>query len=134
MALTNGAQPAPGGAQGGRPGQQVVELTQQEVAQLGELRAMGFTQDQCVRAYIMADRNVEMAASLLFSQNAFQGGPANANPAPAPAPAQGGPAAPPPAADEAQASEAMETEEQNGDESNNNGANPDQNNNSGQAP
>jgi len=129
MALTNGAAPGGSQQQGARPGQQVVELTQQEVAQLGELRAMGFTQDQCVRAYLMADRNVEMAASLLFSQNAFQAAPQAEN-------AQGGPAAPAPvaAANEAQASEAMETEEQNGDDANSgndNGANPDGTNDDG---
>merc|ERR1712187_857076 len=59
----------PGGPQGApQPGQRVVQLNAEEMQQIQQLQQMGsFSQEQAVRAFIATGRNIEMAASLLFS-------------------------------------------------------------------
>lgn len=109
----------PGPGQRGPGGRQVVTITQDEMQYIQQLQGFGFSQEQAVRAFLMADRNVEMAASLLFSRgDQLQGGgisqeaqPMQVEP-PAEAPAQ--PAAPAeaaPAEPAEQPAQAMEVEE-----------------------
>merc|ERR1719192_1615544 len=78
-----------GGQPQGPPGQRVVQLTAEEMDGISQLTNMGFTQDQAVRAYIATGRNLEMAASLLFSDSdAFAAQPPAQTQVQAPAQAQ----------------------------------------------
>eukprot|EP01061_Rhynchopus_euleeides_P009250 TRINITY_DN18384_c0_g1_i1.p1 TRINITY_DN18384_c0_g1~~TRINITY_DN18384_c0_g1_i1.p1 ORF type:complete len:416 (+),score=167.61 TRINITY_DN18384_c0_g1_i1:86-1249(+) len=48
------------------PGTRTVTLTPQDRQAIDRLVQLGFSQDAAVQAYVMADRNEEMAANLLF--------------------------------------------------------------------
>jgi len=112
---------APGGGQG-RPGVQQVAITPADMEAVQQLRTLmpQFTEGQVLRAYVMAQRNVDGAASLLAHMQ--EDGSAMAT-EPAPAPAQpAAPAAPVAAPAPAQPAEAMDVEENNanGDQQENN--------------
>jgi len=103
-----GGMGAMGGMGGGAAGPQgggrgVIQVTQQEKAAIDRLKAMGFPEHAAVEAYMVCDKNEELAANYLFNAQdsmggafGFGGGAANAQPA-----AQQPAAAQPAAADEA---------------------------------
>jgi len=50
-----------------QPTRQVFQLSEEEIKQIVQLEKMGFSRDTVIRAFIVSDRNIEVAASLLFS-------------------------------------------------------------------
>lgn len=59
---------APGGHQGGAPAGTVsVELTTDEAAAVERLVGMGFPKNKVLEAFILCDRNEEMAANMLLN-------------------------------------------------------------------
>jgi len=59
-----------GGANGGvaprAPRGGVVQVTQQEMNEIATLEGLGFSRQQCLEAYIVCNKSVDMAASYLF--------------------------------------------------------------------
>jgi hypothetical protein len=75
--LTQGLPGGPGGAPGGHGGPggpgRVVTLGPADMEPINRLMGLGgFTQEQAARAYVMANRNEEVAAAILFE--AMEGG------------------------------------------------------------
>jgi len=50
-----------------QPVRQIFQLSEEEIKQIVQLEKMGFSRDTVIRAFIVSDRNIEIAASLLFS-------------------------------------------------------------------
>lgn len=48
---------------------------QEEAANLNQLVAMGFDRTEALQVFLACDKNVEMAASMLFDNMAAEGGP-----------------------------------------------------------
>merc|ERR1719168_228684 len=112
------AGPQGGGGGGGRG---VIQVTQEEKAAIDRLKAMGFPEHAAVEAYMVCDKNEELAANYLFNAQdqmggfGFGGGAAAAQ---QPAAAAAQPAAAPqqPAADAAaQPEQAAQGENNNAD-------------------
>ncbi|KAK9826231.1 hypothetical protein WJX74_001551 [Apatococcus lobatus] len=58
---------AAGGGEGGLPpGAVQVQLTQEEMASVERLEGMGFQREQCLEAFLICDRNEDMAANYLL--------------------------------------------------------------------
>lgn len=76
-ALASGAAPGLGGMGGlagaPPPGSQRIELTAEEAANLNQLVEMGFERNEALQVFLACDKNLEMAASVLF-QEAETGG------------------------------------------------------------
>lgn len=68
-----GQPPAPGGAQPpmpAPPAQPTIELTEQDRANVVMIMEMGFSEAQAIEAYLVCNKNVELAINYLFdSQN-----------------------------------------------------------------
>merc|ERR1719220_3304084 len=62
----------PQGGQGG--GRGVIQVTSQEKAAIDRLKAMGFPEHAAVEAYMVCDKNEELAANYLFSAQDSMGG------------------------------------------------------------
>merc|ERR1719189_777960 len=60
------------GPQGG--GRGVIQVTQQEKAAIDRLKAMGFPEHAAVEAYMVCDKNEELAANYLFNAQDQMGG------------------------------------------------------------
>ena len=45
------------------------ELTESDLLEIQDMMNFGFTYDQCVEAYMVCDKNKEMAINFLFDQN-----------------------------------------------------------------
>merc|ERR1719229_1223866 len=61
--------------QGGGGGRGVIQGTQQEKQAIDRLKAMGFPEHAAVEAYMVCDKNEELAANYLFNaQDAMFGG------------------------------------------------------------
>lgn len=73
--LQGGAPPAAGapGPQGagaaGGPRQHVVQITQEEKAAIDNLEGLGFSHQRALEAYLICDKNEQMAANYLFENN-----------------------------------------------------------------
>ena len=82
QALASGAAPGMGGmggmpgAGGVPPGAQRIELTAEEAANLNQLVEMGFDRNEALQVFLACDKNLEMAASILFegAENGGRGG------------------------------------------------------------
>lgn len=48
------------------PGAVQVQLTQEEMASVERLEGMGFQREQCLEAFLICDRNEDMAANYLL--------------------------------------------------------------------
>jgi UV excision repair protein RAD23 len=46
-----------------------IELTEEEAAAIERLCELGFPKEACIEAYLLCDRNEEMAANLLFQNS-----------------------------------------------------------------
>jgi UV excision repair protein RAD23 len=57
---------APGGPGGGADAPGTIRLTEDEMAAVNRLMALGFSQQQAAQAYLACDKNEGMAANLLF--------------------------------------------------------------------
>jgi hypothetical protein len=51
---------------GGNQQSQTVSLTQEDLNNIGTLEALGFPKQACVQAYVLANKNLDMAASMLM--------------------------------------------------------------------
>merc|ERR1719336_85410 len=60
------------GPQGG--GRGVIQVTQEEKAAIDRLKAMGFPEHAAVEAYMVCDKNEELAANYLFNAQDQMGG------------------------------------------------------------
>jgi hypothetical protein len=63
---------APQGGQGGGgggPRSHTVQITMEEKAQLDRLEALGFSRQRALEAWLLCDRNEELAANFLFENN-----------------------------------------------------------------
>lgn len=78
QALASGAAPGMGGLGGVPPGATRIQLTEEEAANLNQLVAMGFDRQEALQVFLACDKNVEMAASMLFDSLAEGGGNAGA--------------------------------------------------------
>jgi len=74
QALQQGGGPGGLGAGGPPPGAQRIQLTEEEAANLNRLVEMGFDRTEALQVFLACDKNVEMAASILFD-NMASGGP-----------------------------------------------------------
>ena len=45
---------------------QTVSLTQEDLNNIGTLEALGFSKQECIQAYLLANKNIDMAASMLM--------------------------------------------------------------------
>jgi len=74
------------GMPGGVPNGAVqVQVSQEELEQIKRLQStLGVTQEQALEAYILSERNIEMAASILFQQDHFAAPAQQQPPVPAP--------------------------------------------------
>lgn len=45
---------------------QTVSLTQEDISNIGTLEALGFPKQECVQAYVLANKNLDLAASMLM--------------------------------------------------------------------
>jgi len=61
-----GANPMGGAPGGGMSGRTVVQLTQEEKAALDRLEAFGFGRQRSLEAFLICDKNEELAANYLF--------------------------------------------------------------------
>merc|ERR1719229_1533076 len=110
--------------QGGGGGRGVIQGTQQEKQAIDRLKAMGFPEHAAVEAYMVCDKNEELAANYLFNaQDAMFGGAVAAQPA----------AAQPAAAQQPAADAAAQPEQAQGDNNNADADNSGDNNDSGDA-
>lgn len=57
-----------GGQGGGAGGQQVIQITQEEKTSIDNLEALGFQRQMAIEAFLICDRNEELAANYLFDQ------------------------------------------------------------------
>ena len=48
------------------PQPQTVSLTQEDISNIGTLEALGFPKQECVQAYVLANKNLDLAASMLM--------------------------------------------------------------------
>merc|ERR1719378_866013 len=64
----------PQGPQGGGGGGGGIQVTQQEKAAIDRLKAMGFPEHAAVEAYMVCDKNEELAANYLFNAQDAMGG------------------------------------------------------------
>ena len=48
------------------PQTQTVSLTQEDINNIATLEALGFHKQECVQAYVLANKNLDMAASMLM--------------------------------------------------------------------
>jgi UV excision repair protein RAD23 len=55
-----------GGGGGGGPRSHTVQITMEEKAQLDRLEALGFSRQRALEAWLLCDRNEELAANFLF--------------------------------------------------------------------
>ena len=46
-----------------------IELTEEEAAAIERLCELGFPKEACIEAYLLCDKDEEMAANLLFSSD-----------------------------------------------------------------
>mmetsp|Transcript_22934 Transcript_22934/g.32366 ORF Transcript_22934/g.32366 Transcript_22934/m.32366 type:complete len:419 (+) Transcript_22934:42-1298(+) len=60
--------PAPGGGGGAPPGQHVIQITQEEKQSIDNLESLGFPRQMALEAFLICDRNEELAANYLFDQ------------------------------------------------------------------
>merc|ERR1719361_1937377 len=79
MAAAQGGGAGPMGGMGGGAGPQgggrgVIQVTQQEKAAIDRLKAMGFPEHAAVEAYMVCDKNEELAANYLFNAQDQMGG------------------------------------------------------------
>lgn len=76
QALASGTAPGMPGAGGGAmpPGAQRIELTAEEAANLNQLVEMGFERNEALQVFLACDKNLEMAASVLFQEAEAGGG------------------------------------------------------------
>jgi UV excision repair protein RAD23 len=80
--MAQGGMPGMGGGEGGQggvpPGAHVIRLTEEELASVNRLVALGFTQQQAAEAFMVTDRNEQLAANYLFDSmgqdDGFEGG------------------------------------------------------------
>ena len=49
-----------------QPPSQTVSLTQEDLNNIGTLEALGFPKQACIQAYVLANKNLDMAASMLM--------------------------------------------------------------------
>jgi UV excision repair protein RAD23 len=69
-----GGMGGPGGPGGGAPpGQNVIRLSEEEMAAVNRLTAMGFDRNEAAQAYLACDKNEALAANLL-REGGFGGG------------------------------------------------------------
>jgi UV excision repair protein RAD23 len=66
----SGGQPAPAPAPPQPPVQQpTIELSEDDRNNIQTIMEMGFTQEQAIEAYLVCNKNVELAINYLFDQN-----------------------------------------------------------------
>jgi UV excision repair protein RAD23 len=63
-----GMPPGTGGGMPGGGGQQVVRLSEEEIAAVQRLQDLGFDRNTAAQAYLACDKNEELAANFLFEQ------------------------------------------------------------------
>jgi len=63
----NSSQPAP--PPPAPPMQPTIELSEDDHANIQTIMEMGFTQEQAIEAYLVCNKNVELAINYLFDQN-----------------------------------------------------------------
>lgn len=73
----NNNDPIPGSGNSGQPAppppappmQPTIELSEDDHANIQTIMEMGFTQEQAIEAYLVCNKNVELAINYLFDQN-----------------------------------------------------------------